>query len=134
MVLLDWPLSREYFQSIFTHRGLSPAVPEDSRKAREEHEEGPQGVRPNRQASFTAASLRLRARSPISPASPPRPLRASRESPHGIDAIDVAPAIAPGVQRRRPRHGDPPPHSASLHAGHGPGQAWTASVLSRKFL
>jgi len=26
MVLLDWPLSREYFLSIFTHHGLSPAV------------------------------------------------------------------------------------------------------------
>ncbi|MFG6175913.1 LysR family transcriptional regulator [Halomonas sp. THAF12] len=26
MVLLDWPLSREYFLSIFAHHGLSPAV------------------------------------------------------------------------------------------------------------
>lgn len=26
MVLLDWPLSREYFLSIFTHNGLSPTV------------------------------------------------------------------------------------------------------------
>jgi len=26
MVLLDWPLSHEYFLSIFTHHGLSPAV------------------------------------------------------------------------------------------------------------
>ncbi len=26
MVLLDWPLSREYFLSIFTHHGVSPAV------------------------------------------------------------------------------------------------------------
>ncbi|WP_070990050.1 LysR family transcriptional regulator [Halofilum ochraceum] len=26
MVLLDWPLSREYFLSIFTHHGLSPSV------------------------------------------------------------------------------------------------------------
>lgn len=26
MVLLDWPLSREYFLSIFSHHGLSPAV------------------------------------------------------------------------------------------------------------
>ncbi|MGC3872403.1 LysR family transcriptional regulator [Halomonas sp. GXIMD04776] len=26
MVLLDWPLSREYFMSIFTHHGLSPKV------------------------------------------------------------------------------------------------------------
>jgi DNA-binding transcriptional LysR family regulator len=26
MVLLDWPLSREYFLSIFTHHGLSPTV------------------------------------------------------------------------------------------------------------
>lgn len=26
MVLLDWPLSREYFLSIFTHYGLSPTV------------------------------------------------------------------------------------------------------------
>lgn len=26
MVLLDWPMSREYFLSIFTHKGLSPTV------------------------------------------------------------------------------------------------------------
>lgn len=26
MVMLDWPLSREYFLSIFSHQGLSPAV------------------------------------------------------------------------------------------------------------
>jgi len=26
MVLLDWPLSREYFLSIFTHYGLYPTV------------------------------------------------------------------------------------------------------------